>query len=257
MKALPMAVQLYTVRNAIALDWIGTLGRIAEIGYEGIELWFRDWIDVDLLKRQTEASGLAVVGAHFPFNRMREGMKDIARYMKTLGCTDVAVPAVRPRPTSSDDWKRRIGEVAAIADRCAELGMRLSYHCHFDEFDDRVDGGEAFEYIFATLGPERLKLELDTYFAAARGKDVAALLRRFAGRVPLLHVKDWAAGTRESPTDTVVGEGVIDWPAVLPEAARAGVEWCIVEQTTDPDDALACIARSYGYLKTLFDEVQA
>ncbi|MFW6153968.1 MAG: sugar phosphate isomerase/epimerase family protein [Planctomycetota bacterium] len=255
MKPLPLAVQLYTVRNQIALDWIDALQRIADIGYDGIELWFRDWIDVAPLKRETDAAGLAVVGAHFPFARMREDMTDLARYMETLGCTDVAVPAIRPQPTSSDEWKQAVDEVAEVADRCAELGMRLSYHCHFDEFDGRVDGAEAFEGIFNTLGADRVKLELDTFFAAARGKDVPALLRRFAGRVPLLHVKDWAAGSEDAPADTVVGEGVIDWPAVLAEAHPAGVEWCIVEQSSDPDDALACIARSYDYLTKLFDEL--
>ncbi len=256
MKPLPLAVQLYTVREQVARDWVGTLRRIAAMGYAGVELWFRDWIDVDQLKRETEAAGLAVVGAHFPFARMREGMVDIARYLTALGCTDVAVPAIRPQPTSSDDWKRAVDEVAAIADRCAELGLRLSYHCHFDEFDGRVDGVEAFEYIFAAIGADRLKLELDTFFAAARGKDVAALLRRFAGRVPLLHVKDQAAGTEADPADTVVGDGVIDWSAVLAAAASAGVEWYIVEQTTEPDDALAHLARSYDYLKALFNERQ-
>jgi len=256
MNALPLAVQLYTVRNQVALDWVGALKRIAQIGYAGVELWFRDWIDVAPLKREVEAAGLVVVGAHFPFPRMREGMPDIARYMQTLGCADVAVPAIRPQPTSSDAWKRAVDEVADVADRCAELGLRLSYHCHFDEFDGRVDGAEAFEYIFSTLGADRVKLELDTFFAAARGKDVTALLRRFAGRVPLLHVKDWAAGTEDDPADTVVGEGVIDWPAVFAEARPAGVEWYIVEQTTDPDDAPACIARSYDYLKTLLSEVE-
>ena len=246
---MPLAVQLWTLRDEIAQDLPGTLQRVAEIGYEGIELWFGQWPAVDELVAILDDTGLRPVSAHVPYLELRDNLDAVIAYHRALGNGDLTIPIIPgDLRGTAEAWHRRVEEIARIGQRCREAGMRLSYHNHTVEFEEFVDGADAHDFIFSQVGSDVLQAQLDTYFIAAVGKDPVAYIGRYSGRVPLLHIKDLARV--DGGTMTVeIGQGELDWDGILSAAEDAGVEWTIVEQNCEVHPALESIAMSYAYLK--------
>lgn len=246
-----LAVQIYTLRKELADDVPGTLQAVADIGYDGIELWFANWPPAMELKAILDDTGLRPAGAHVAYLGLRDNLNAVINYHRSVGNRDLTIPFLAENLRgSADAWHARVVEFAEIGQRCRDAGMRLSYHNHAMEFQELVDGVEAHDFIFSEVDSDVLKAQLDTYFITAMGKDPVAYLRRYSGRVPLLHVKE--LGTVDGREDTVeVGQGVLDWPAILEVAEGAGVEWYIVEQDRQTRPALESIAMSYQYLRGL------
>src|SRR5437870_2072926 len=107
--------------------------------------------------------------------------------------------------------------------------MQLCYHNHAFELD-RFNGRTGLDILFGAADPDLVHAEIDMYWIQYGGGDPVEMVRRFAGRAPLIHLKDMAAdGTR---TFAEVGEGIMDWPAILAASQSAGAQWYIVEQDT-------------------------
>jgi sugar phosphate isomerase/epimerase len=250
MNKKPVALQLWTVRNELAADVPGTLRRVAEIGYTGVELWFAQWPAAGDLKATLSACGLQAIGAHVAFLELRDNFPAVAEYHHTIGNTDVAIPMLpADLRQNEDDWRRRVDEIRQIAERCKAEGLRLSYHNHAMEFTDKVAGQEVHDYLFESIGPDLLQVELDTHFLSALGKDPAAYIRRYAGRLPLLHLKETATA-RQTGQNPELGQGIIDWDAVFAAADQAGVEWYIVEQNCQTHPALTSVRMNLDFLRS-------
>ncbi len=136
--------------------------------------------------------------------------------------------------------------------------MQLCYHNHGFEFEPLADGRRPLDVLMGAVKPELVKLELDVFWVSVTGADPVALIQQYAGRIPLLHLKDKAKGTapetqesKVAPTTfTPVGAGAVDFPAVLKAAAAAGVEHYFVEQDHAQGDPIAALKQSYQYLRT-------
>ena len=249
MSGKPLAVQLWTLRNEIAEDLAGTLRQAADIGYDGVELWFARWPPADELRAILEDTNLRPPGAHVPYVELRDNLNAVVTYHRAVGNRDLAIPIIPGELRgTAEAWRQRVGEIGRIGGRCREAGMRLSYHNHAVEFEEFVDGVEAHDFIFSQVGSDVLQAQLDTYFFAAVGKDPVEYIHRYSGRMPLLHVKDLARVHGRTMT-VEIGRGELDWDGIFSAAENAGVEWTIVEQNCQVYPALESIAMSYVYLK--------
>jgi len=218
----PMArpsVQLYTVREALAADMPGALARLARIGFERVE----GFDLVGLQDRYADAlpeSGLAMPSAHVTL--LGADLDLVFAAAHRLGVTTVIDPWVDP-----GRWGRRgeveaiAAELSAIAARAEDAGLRIGYHNHWFELENRFDGMTALEVLADALDP-RVVLEVDTFWAEVGGEPAPALLRRLGERVQLLHVKD-GPRVRDTSTQTAVGSGslpIADILAAAPQAAQ-------------------------------------
>jgi sugar phosphate isomerase/epimerase len=166
------------------------------------------------------------------------------------------VPWVGPeRRGSLAEARRLAGELGAIARRCADVGIGFAYHHHDFEFaplpDAEGDARTMFDVLAAETDPVLVGFELDLYWAAVAGVDPAGLLARMAGRVPLVHLKDAGleASERGIPADLPVGQGTLDWAALVPAATAAGARWYVVEQDNpNPADPGGDAAAAYRFL---------
>src|SRR5262249_48959411 len=139
-----------------------------------------------------------------------------------------------------------------LAHALAPYGLRLAYHNHSFELE-RWDGRTGLEILFASAPREALDAELDTYWLAAAGASPTAWLRRLAGRVPLVHLKDMAVvGGRVVQVE--VGAGNLDWPEILDACREAGTEWLVVEQDESEGDPMESLAVSYRNLTAFVSE---
>ena len=233
------AVQLYTVRDAIAVDLERTLARIAALGYDEVELY--DFVtQVDRSARALPAAGLRAVSGHAHLVGVDAAPAlDAAR---RLGMRFVIEPAVpRERWASARD-------IAATADAlnaasAAAGDLRIGYHNHAWELTP-VEGRSGLELLAEHLVPD-LVLELDLYWAAAGGADVPALLATLGDRVALLHVKD-GVGTTDTNDQVPPGSGTLGIGRLMAAAPPHAVR--IVEFDGYRGDIFDALAASIGAL---------
>lgn len=228
MARLPFALQLYTVRDHMEKDPAATLCLVKSMGYDHIELAGTGGMSAKALKALLEETGLNPVSMHVGYERIAGDLDEVIQELKTLELNFAVVPwlgsQVCPNKAA---WLLGIQRMDEAGEQLRNEGIRLCYHNHAHEFE-KIDGQTIFDLIFGNSAPENLAIQLDTCWAAVGGADPIALLKQYHGRVPLLHVKDYRPG--DPPVLTEVGQGCMDWPAVLRKGRDAGALWNIVEQ---------------------------
>lgn len=242
----PIALQAFTIRDDLDQDYFGTLTRVAQIGYQGVELGPPPaGTTVDQLKSFLAHHGLRFIATHIWIEQLDQDVSAELDYAEQMGAPYVALSSrfdSRSAVLAAAERFDRIGEM------CRRRGMQLLYHNYDWEFE-RFDGDYALDVLLQATDPELLKLELDTYWAQRAGVDPAAYLRRLNGRCPLLHIKDMEPGDEQYFAE--IGEGVLDWAAILHAAEAAGTAWLVVEQDRGRRPALESIAISYRNLETM------
>lgn len=228
MSRIPVALQMYTVRDDAARDFTGTLRRVAEMGYAGVELAGTGGLSAIDLKRQLSELGLRVAGSHVALAQLQGDIEPALDYYGKLGAKFIACPWLPEDRRSADGYKRLAESLNVAGARARDRGLQLCYHNHNFEFDE-YSGKTGFDILFDAANPDLLKIELDTYWAEFACHSSADLIRRYAGRVPLVHLKDMT-GT-DTPTFAEVGEGRMDFEAIFQACEESGgVAWYIVEQ---------------------------
>jgi sugar phosphate isomerase/epimerase len=240
----PIALQLYTLRDALGRDFEGTLRRVAAIGYAGVETaGFPDGVSPTQAKALLDDLGLTICAAHAPLPLGPDGQASLDR-LAALGTDRLVCAWIPPEEYSMLEGVRRVCDrFNAAAEVCARHGLRLGVHNHWFEFE-QVDGVRPYEVWLERLDPA-IFFELDTYWAQVGGVDPIEALAAFGPRAELLHVKDGPADS--IPADMVaVGQGALDYTRIIP--AAAGAEWLIVELDRCATDMMAAVEASYRYL---------
>ena len=247
-----IALQLYTVRAPAADDFLGTLRRVAEIGYGAVEFAGYGGVPIPELRAALDEYGLRAMGAHVPLAAFEERLPEALAEVRHLGGAYAVVPSVPEARRADADAVR---DLAAAFDRfgaaCQAEGLAFAYHNHAFEFEPLPDdegGRTLFDLLLQETDPALVGFELDLFWAASAGVDPEVLLHRCARRAPLVHLKDRPA-TGDRP-DAPVGDGVLPWPQLLPAAAAAGTRWYIVEQD-HPQDPFADVERSLRNLEAM------
>lgn len=251
------AVQMYTLREHTrtpeALD--SALARVAGMGYGAVQLsavgaWDSGAVSTEEVRAMLDRHGLVCCATHRPVRRLREATQAEIDLHRTLGCRYVAVGAIAAEYGMETASYARFGEefgptVAALAG----AGIAFGYHNHAHEFMHQ-EGSRAprYDVLFDVPG---LMLEIDTYWAALAGLSPSALLARAAGRIPAVHLKDVEPVGWEGPTFAPVGEGNLDWDAILAACRAGGTEWLIVEQDACRRDPFSCLESSLRFLERL------
>jgi len=239
----PVALQLYTVREAMKDDPVGTLRKVAEMGYAGVEGGPRD-MPPEEYRKLLDDLGLRMSSTWGPPATELNVAETVDR--AGLFGVDVVVCGWGDRQDwDSPDGIRRIADsLQQSAEVLKAHGLVQAYHNHWWEMQD-FDGTLGLE-IYLGSAPDA-DCELDVYWAANFGAvDVPALLARWARRCPLLHVKDGPL-LREQP-HTAVGKGKMDIPAVIAAADEDVCQWLVVELDHCATDIVAAAKDSLDYL---------
>jgi len=244
---IPVALQLYTVRDEAAKDFLGTLARVAAMGYAGVELAGMGGLSAAELRGALDRLGLRCAGSHVGLERLRSDLAAVLDENEALGNHYVVVPALPEAMRGREESYRALtGELNAMGAACRERGMALAYHNHAFEFQ-RFGERYALDILYDGTDPALVKGEPDVYWMVYAGADPAAWLRRHPGRCPLLHLKDMAPGAERAFAE--VGEGTIDFQPIFAASPAAGVEWYIVEQDRCARPSLESAALSLRHLK--------
>jgi sugar phosphate isomerase/epimerase len=246
-----VGAQLYTVRDHLQgpAAFARSVQRLKAIGYAAVELIASETVsDPEIAKICAEA-GVAVAAAHVPGKLLLERPEAVAEKLQTVGAT----LAVYPFPQGVDLSSR--GEVERLADQLEGAagvlrgaGLTLAYHNHAMEFF-RLDRERVYD-VLRQRAPG-LAFELDAYWAQYGGMNPERLVRELAGKLASLHLKDFGVAPRhgEPPFMTEVGQGNLDFPALITGAERGGCGWFIVEQDVTPGDPFESLERSFRHVR--------
>ncbi len=240
-----IALQLYSVREALARDYPAVLRQVAAMGYTAVETAGFPGTASVAAARLLDELDLTVCSAHTPLP-LGDQAQEVFDTLALLNCHRAVCAWVPEERFATVDAIHRVcDELNAASIACQARGITLHYHNHWWELAP-VDGRPVLYHMLDYLDP-RVLLEIDTYWARTAGIDPAALLRELGPRVPLLHIKDGPATIDAAMV--AVGDGVMDLPAILHAATDA--QWLIVELDRCDGDMLAAVAQSYRHLAGL------
>lgn len=244
MNKIPVAVQLYTLRDALADDFVETLERVAEIGFKGVELFSYGDLTVDELKKQLDRVGLKVAGNHVPLEELRHNLDQVIVDQKMLNNKYVVCPFLLPEDRNPDSYQELVQFFDRTGKQLREQGLVLCYHNHDFELELMPNGETALDYLFTQTDEANLQAELDLYWLKKAGEDPVEWIKRYQNRTPLLHLKDMT--TDEEQFFAELGAGGLDLEAILSVGTP---EWWIVEQDESRIDPFESIQMSYNYLE--------
>lgn len=240
----PISLQLYTVRDALKNDPLGTLEKIAALGYEGIETGLDNSAEFIAKARQ---QGLAITGVHVGIDALKNNLEAVITGCKNLETSFAILSYVDESYRGSvENWQNLGKFLEGVGQKLHEAGITLCYHNHDFEFE-KIDGQYGLDVLLGAANPQYLQAELDTYWVQKGGANPVEYIRKYAGRLPVLHIKDMTPGGQFAE----VGEGVLDWPAIFAAAEAQGVTCYIVEQDTCPGDPIDSIAISIKNLRRM------
>ncbi|MDA0746274.1 MAG: sugar phosphate isomerase/epimerase, partial [bacterium] len=193
------------------------------------------------LKKLAEGEGLEICATHTSYDRMRDETQAVIDEHLLWGCKYPAIGGLPQvyREGGADGFTRFAQEASEVARKLAAAGLAFGYHNHsfeLERFGDRT----GLQILMEESDPDVFQMEIDTYWIQHGGGDPAAWIRKSKHRADLVHVKDMAMRGREQ-LYAEVGEGNLNWPAILDACNEAGTRWYIVEQDTcqrDPFESL-------------------
>jgi sugar phosphate isomerase/epimerase len=239
----PIALQLYTIRELLDLDFEGTIRKVADMGYVGVETANMFGGSPALAAKLFGELGLTVSGAHsaLPIGDKKQEVIDT---MGALNCKRLILPGQPPEKYKSLDGIKSVCDALNEGVEVAKAnGFMLGYHNHWFEYEV-WEGRLPMDVMLEHLDPD-VFFEVDVYWVQTAGQNPVDVVRRLGPRAPLLHVKDGPCEI-EAPM-TALGEGVVDIPGVI--AAGAGsTEWLVVELDRCATDMMEAVHKSYRYL---------
>jgi sugar phosphate isomerase/epimerase len=237
------------IGKELKADWIEALKKAASFGYTEIETGNYLGESLEGFITFLKETGLKLVAGGFEFRSSDEDLKKSLELLKKLkvGIAVVYWPWFTGGPFSLAECKQSAERLNILGKVCHENGLEFAWHNHDKEFI-AMEEGLPFDFLMKNTDPSLVKCELDVYWAAKGGVDPVELMKKYAGRYNILHIKDMAPGTAkdfECP-----GSGIIDFPAVFREADKQGIKHLMVERDNVPD-GMACLQSAADYLKNL------
>jgi sugar phosphate isomerase/epimerase len=246
-----LAVTLYTLREftQTPADIARTLHKVKAIGYDYVQFSALGPVDPHELKTMLDSEGMGVCATHVSYDRLQNDMQGVIDEHHLWSCRHVAIPVLPEGLRNHAAYAEFARQGSEIARRLAEAGLTFSYHNHHLELEKK-EGRTGLEVLFGESDPRLFLAEIDTYWVQCGGGDPAAWIRRMSGREPLVHFKDMGVYDGK-PGMAEIGEGNLNWPAILEACRAGGVEWYIVEQDVCRRDPFESIAISLRNLKAM------
>jgi len=252
--ALPaLSAQTYTVREYIQTDadFATSLAKIRAIGYQAVEISYPDIFTSADVRTILNDTGLVASGIHYDFAFLQNRLDDALECNHALDSQHLLL-TMMPEAYAEQGvagFQRFIDEIIPLAERVHAANFTLSYHNHNYEFT-RLAAQTGLAWILDATAPHHLAAQLDTYWIQMGGGDPVKWIQRLAGRLPTIHLKDFAV-EMWTPIFAEVGRGNLDWAAIIPACRAAGVEWFVVEQDECRRDPFESLRLSHEFLINL------
>lgn len=251
-KIKTFGLQLWSVKDVLAKDPKDVLKQVASYGYKLIESFegkdgmFWGMSNVEF-KNYMDQLGMTIVSSHCNISKdfEKKAAEAAAIGMKYLIC-----PYKGPQKTL-DDYKKFADEFNASGEICRKNGIRFAYHNHDYSFKE-LEGQLPQDVMMKNTDAALVDFEMDIYWVVTGGQDPIEWLKKYPGRFKLCHIKDRIKGAKDNNASCVLGTGSIDFPPILKEAKKHGMQYYIVEhERYDDGTPLECVKADAAYMKTV------
>jgi len=248
-----IGIQLYTIRDLVKKDFVGTLKILSKIGYRSVEAAgysngkFYDYSPKEYKKIVSDL-GLDPLSSHS--NLSLENAQQIIDDSLEAGMKYLIIPWLAPEKRKTiDDYKALAEEYNQIGEICNKSGLTFGYHNHAFEFE-KINGEMPYDTLLKNTEANLVTMQLDLYWMVYGGYQPQDYFKKYPGRFKLWHVKDM--NNQENKNSTEIGSGIIDFPALFDMKKEAGMEYSFVEQESfDNGEAVWSIEKSFNYLNSL------
>ena len=253
----PIGLQLYSLRGDFSKDVAGTLDKVKGFGIKYVELAGTYNMSAEKFREMLDERGLVAISGHFPYDRFRDDVEGIAKEATALGLTYAGCAWISHKAPFDEKQARDAAAVFNKAGQALEKhGIKFFYHIHGYEFHPHGDG-TLFDLLVKETNPKHVTYEIDVFWVVHPGHDPAKLIAKYPKRFELMHVKDMKKGTEtgiltgksDVNNDVAVGTGMMDWPAILQAAKKAGLKYYFIED--ESDHAAAHIPESLKFLENV------
>ncbi len=253
-----IGIQLYTLREQVGKDLSGTIAKIAEIGYNSVEVFgyhagqFFGLSPADFAALLKQHDLKTPSGHYTVFDYLAKGdedeLKKAIEDSTKLSHEFFTIPYLTDNMRASlDDYKKLAEKLNKAGQLVKNAGMKLAYHNHNFEFKDWGDGKTGFDIFLKETDPALVNFEMDIYWAKKAGMDPIQLIKSNPGRIKMWHVKDMDNTPDHSFTE--VGSGIIDYKEIFKYKKLSGMQYFFVEQDQVKIPVYESIAKSLDYLK--------
>lgn len=249
-----LGLQLYSIKEAAGEDFLGTLEKVAGMGYEGVQ--FAGFFDhtAKEVKAKMDNVGIKAAGAHVPIEDLQGDLDELLGYHNTIGNRLLICPWLADNMrTTADDYKRTAELFNSVGERLSKEGFAFGYHNHAFEFD-LFDGKSGFDILYENTDPQYVKMELDCFWATNAGYDPADIIKKYADRCVSLHIKDLKL-VEGNPVSTELGMGAIDIAQLIKSGNEHQIDWFVVEQEDFTGDPVESAAQNANELKRIMESV--
>ncbi|MCG2615156.1 sugar phosphate isomerase/epimerase [Terrimonas sp. NA20] len=250
-----MALQLYSVRQAVAKDLEATLEKLAGIGYDQLEIYGYDGKffghTPSAFKEILKRTGMTVISSHHVTGlsgkvngSLTNGWEQAVEDLHSIGSKYMVCSYLFPQERTAEIYKSLPGLLNRSGEQAKKSGIQFGYHNHdfeFEKFQDTL----VYDHLLNNTNPELVIMELDLYWISRAGQDPLKYFEKYPKRFPLWHVKDMEAGSKDI---TEVGNGTIDFDKVFAAGKQAGLKHWFVEQDVSKGDMFESLKKSYGFL---------
>ena len=268
MSGFPVGIQMFSVREELSSDFEGTIKSIAEMGYDGVEFPGLFGHTCAEIRDVCRKYGLDPVSTHSTFNELIGDPEGVVKDIASIGSRYIVITYLTEeyRPGGSR-YQEVLDGIPVIGKTCAKYGIELLYHNHDFEFV-KLDGEYLLDRLYKDIPAEFLKTQLDTCWINVGGEDPSFYIRKYKGRSPLIHLKDFVMPGKapencyERNKDVAsveafqlrpVGFGVQNVEEIIRASRDAGSRWLIVEQDSPTPGltSLECAKMSIDFLKQI------
>ena len=238
-----IGIQLYSVREALNEDFKGTLKKLSELGFRGVEFAFNyGGIAPEELAAFLKEQNLQAIGIYEQLDNICDPDAEVYAQAAALGCKHLTFGFGLAQ--LEEDFDKCLDICREAVKVAASKGLTICYHAHAHEFK-KLNGECYLDLMLNAEGLEAMAFEADTCWIQQGGEDVVGYMKKYADRIPLLHVKDVTAEGQI----TELGNGVIDFTAVADFAKDKGIPWLSYEQDITDKPGLESAIISIEHLK--------
>lgn len=247
------AAQLYTLRNELQKDFYETLRTLKKMGWTAVQMDGLHGYPAEDIAKVLKETGLRTAGMHIGLDRMNVELEVVLEEARLFGTKDFFCHYLEDDMQHEQGYRQAKRELLEVARKVSPFGYRVGYHNHDFEFQTKVDGKYALEYILEPVGNQFIYPEVDTYWVRKGGEDPLSFIQKYPGRIPILHLKDMTSDGREYYAE--VGTGLIDFEPILIWGEHNGVEFYAVEQDECPVNPLDSLAISLENLHKMSEKL--
>lgn len=253
----PVGLQLYSLRDQFKTNVAGTFNLVQSWGIRYVELAGTYGMSPEEFTGTLDRLGMKAIASHYPYEKYRDDVESIAKEAKALGLKYAGCAWI---PHQGDFNEKTCREAIDVFNKAgaalAKHGIRFFYHIHGYEFQKYQDG-TLMDLLIKETDPKSVTFEMDIFWVVFPNQDPVELFKKYGKRWELVHLKDMRKGTERGSlsggtdvrNDVALGAGLMDMPAILRAAKKAGVKWYFIED--ESPTSVQQIPQSLRYLENV------